>query len=466
MAALFARLARWREELAGTAEGEVPARLLDLSGLRLAWALRPNGLQAAANLEKAAETVRGEIEAEGRTFADAVQSLGDRLGQGEESDQGVSEEKADAVSILTIHKAKGLEAEVVVLAGMEGAVLREARGFQVLVDAQRGYGIQIGKDDANALFRELAERDRSHFLAEKLRLFYVALTRARRRLILVQSAHAHATSVKNNLWLPALEEGWGYEPGKPPPSVPGVAFRTVRPTPTRKAPLPEDEASLEAAVAAVEARRRLELAAPPRFATPSLLHADAPPPRTPRGGAPGREDSGSGAAFGTLVHRMLETWDFRSFGTLAGPLESFAREVAEENGVALEDLLSRARDLLRRLPETPCGERLLALAGRRVFRELPLLHQEAGITWSGVIDLLVPGGEPGGKDWLVVDYKTDRRLAPEEARRLYAEQLRLYGRAVESALKLPAPPRLELWLLDRGEIAEVASRETPARASS
>jgi len=162
------------------------------------------------------------------------------------------------------------------------------------------------------------------------------------------------------------------------------------------------------------------------------------------------------------VHRLLERWDFHAFESLEDALEGIAREVAEENGLALEDLLRRARTLLRRLPGTPCGERLRGLAGRRVFRELPLLHREAGVTWSGVIDLLVPGEDPGGKEWLVVDYKTDRGLAPEEARRLYGEQLRLYGRAVKSARKLAAPPRLELWLLDRGEVAEVAPRETPA----
>ncbi|MFQ5748910.1 MAG: UvrD-helicase domain-containing protein, partial [Planctomycetota bacterium] len=475
VAALLERLARWRRELAETAQGEVPACLLDLSGLRLAWALRPNGLQAAANLEKAAETVRVEVEQEGLSLGDAVQHLGDQLGQGEDSDQGVSEEKADAVTILTIHKAKGLEAEVVLLAGMEGAVVREAKGFQVLVDARQGYGIQIGKEEANKLFRDLAKRDRAHLHAEKLRLLYVALTRARRRLILVQSAHAHKRSVKDNLWLPALEEGWGYEPGKKPPQVPGVVFRTVRPSPARWAALPADEESLEKAAAAVEARRRLGLAAAPLFATPSRLHAEAPPPRGPppggagggpRAGRQGREDPRSGAAFGTLVHRLLEEWDFRSFESLQAALEPRAREASETGGVPLEDLLRRARDLLRRLPQTPCGERLRGLAGCRVFRELPLLHREDGVTWSGVLDLLVRDPEQaGGGGWLVADYKTDHGLKPEEALKLYGEQLRLYGRAVQAALKLPALPRLEIWLLDRGEIAEVVPRETPVRAT-
>jgi len=57
--------------------------------------------------------------------------------------------------------------------------------------------------------------------------------------------------------------------------------------------------------------------------------------------------------------------------------------------------------------------------------------------------------------WAVIDFKTDR-LADDAARDAaaahYRPQLARYARALERALALDAPPRRELWWLERGEV--------------
>ncbi|HKJ25891.1 MAG TPA: hypothetical protein VKB65_13785, partial [Myxococcota bacterium] len=58
-------------------------------------------------------------------------------------------------------------------------------------------------------------------------------------------------------------------------------------------------------------------------------------------------------------------------------------------------------------------------------------------------------------EWVVADYKTDRLgsdAAMRERAAHYAAQGGAYVRAVHEALGLDAPPRFELWFLDRGVV--------------
>jgi ATP-dependent exoDNAse (exonuclease V) beta subunit len=74
----------------------------------------------------------------------------------------------------------------------------------------------------------------------------------------------------------------------------------------------------------------------------------------------------------------------------------------------------------------------------------------------GAIDLLYRDPEDGA--WVVADYKSDRVASEAEMQERaarYADQGGAYLRAVREALGLEAPPRFELWFLDRGERLEV-----------
>jgi superfamily I DNA/RNA helicase/RecB family exonuclease len=89
--------------------------------------------------------------------------------------------EGDAVRILTAHRSKGLEWDVVVIAGVQEGVWPDLRlrgsllGAEELVELSAG----IALDGTQAATAALS----SKLLAEERRLFYVAVTRARRKLV-------------------------------------------------------------------------------------------------------------------------------------------------------------------------------------------------------------------------------------------------------------------------------------------
>ena len=95
---------------------------------------------------------------------EAQQIPGDTL-----ADQGV---RGEAVRLLTAHRSKGLEWDVVVVCGVQEGGWPDLRRRSTLLDSER---LDVGG------LREPA--DRAGLLADERRLFYVALTRARRRLV-------------------------------------------------------------------------------------------------------------------------------------------------------------------------------------------------------------------------------------------------------------------------------------------
>jgi superfamily I DNA/RNA helicase/RecB family exonuclease len=95
---------------------------------------------------------------------EAQQIPGDTL-----ADTGV---RGEAVRLLTAHRSKGLEWDVVVIPGVQEAVWPDLRKRSTLLEAER-----LDRDG----LREPS--DRAALLVDERRLFYVALTRARRRVV-------------------------------------------------------------------------------------------------------------------------------------------------------------------------------------------------------------------------------------------------------------------------------------------
>jgi ATP-dependent helicase/nuclease subunit A len=95
---------------------------------------------------------------------------------------------SDAVRLISIHRSKGLEFPVVVLAGLGARFNLQDAGDLVLLDSEFGLAPKAATPDGCARFPTLpfwlAERRlRARRLGEELRLLYVALTRARDHLI-------------------------------------------------------------------------------------------------------------------------------------------------------------------------------------------------------------------------------------------------------------------------------------------
>ena len=166
-------------------------RVLEHTGYDLHVLAMPGGQRRLANIRKLMRLGREHLAAHGpdlRGFLDlvALRSATWRP----DPDQGeapVESEALDAVRLMTIHRAKGLEFQIVCVADLGRAprwrseVLRVGRDGRLgLRLARPGTG---GRENALA-YDELGELRKEEEAAEERRLFYVAMTRARERLIL------------------------------------------------------------------------------------------------------------------------------------------------------------------------------------------------------------------------------------------------------------------------------------------
>ncbi len=158
---------------------ETVNRLLTATRAHAAFVLRPWGEQALANVLRVAELARTYEAAGGISFRGFVERLREEA-EGEAPEAPIVEESSDGVRIMTVHKAKGLEFPVVVLADITAGISGHPGRY---VDPERRLcALRLGGwqpwDVIDHEDEELA-RDR----AEGVRVAYVAATRARDLLV-------------------------------------------------------------------------------------------------------------------------------------------------------------------------------------------------------------------------------------------------------------------------------------------
>ena len=103
------------------------------------------------------------------------------------------ENVSGAVTIMSIHKSKGLEFPVVFLCGLSREFNRESLRAQVLCDQTLGLGLSVADTKNRIRYpaiskRAIAAKMLAESLSEEMRVLYVAMTRARDRLIMTYGA--------------------------------------------------------------------------------------------------------------------------------------------------------------------------------------------------------------------------------------------------------------------------------------
>jgi ATP-dependent helicase/nuclease subunit A len=147
-----------------------------------------DGRRRYANMRKLARLARSYEELRGPDVEGFVRFVADQEALGARELEAVAEEEgADAVRLLTIHAAKGLEFKVVIVAdaGRDKAT-PSADEILALSDGRFGFRVAdpVTTKRRGAFDYELVkEARRTEEEEEKLRLYYVAMTRARERLI-------------------------------------------------------------------------------------------------------------------------------------------------------------------------------------------------------------------------------------------------------------------------------------------
>lgn len=404
--------------------------------------------QTAANLGKYRRLARAANESRGATLkefiAEVVRSMGDDSLQ--EGESPLADEQLDAVRILSIHKAKGLEYGTVFVADMGGRTGRGgASKATCRVDWSSGrVGLRLEGSRAADLamaFIEKGEKERDE--AEALRLLYVAMTRAKNELYLLGGA-APGSSASFSEFLSGvgawprkfqpLDEfrphdklGLGFEARDL--ARPGAAD-AVAAAAAREEPVLDGKALAAAWSGRFSEGRRA--AASHVFTSPTAYLKEAPKATlaeefaAPLRRGRSREEA---ALVGEVCHRVLERWDFVRGGNLLGEVARARASLSRRHmGASWDAICSEAGGVLQNFLASSAAK---TLGGCEILgREMPFVFPHEGKVVRGSIDLLC---RQGGRLW-VVDYKTDARRAKTAKSSPYRRQGAVYVEAVRRSL--------------------------------
>jgi ATP-dependent helicase/nuclease subunit A len=196
VAQLYETLARLNVESRTLPIGAAVAHVFDALPVEVLAACHFHGEQAVANLAKLKQLAQALGRAGLITLKGAIRELEKRvLDVKEEGESVLAEENLDAVRIMSIHKAKGLEFPIVILAGCHtGTEGRHNADAESLFDWSTGLtGLRIGQvNDLASLY--IAEKIRQRSAEEQKRLFYVAMTRAREHLVISCAPNSRRSS--------------------------------------------------------------------------------------------------------------------------------------------------------------------------------------------------------------------------------------------------------------------------------
>ncbi|MEW5868855.1 MAG: UvrD-helicase domain-containing protein [Chloroflexota bacterium] len=419
---------------------DVLKRYLDSTGYRAILASVPEGARMRRNVDKLlADAHRSRLVGVG-DFLNYVQTLRDvGLREGE-----APVEAGGAVQLMSVHKAKGLEFPLVVIAdaayehrGGLGKTLLDGNG-NLLID------VRDAASEQHAVVWQLASlEDADKEDAEDRRLLYVACTRAKEKLLI----NGHAKLLKSSApglkgWLKRLGDVIGLgeisvdENLAFPhalkfdlvesadaiactlyPSEPGAEQDSLEsPVMPELLEIPRSDAAWPDLVAPL-------LPPPLKAADDKIRSREADPPqRVWRVVPKSKRAVGPAWVVGKLVHEALRYWRFpdERFDDFIRP---FALEAGLTDPAEMRATLHEVRRLLERFRAHPlCAE----IESARRYHEVPYVSA-AG---PGIIDLLYQTST----GWVIADFKTDAVRSEAEARELirsqaYDQQVQRYAQA-------------------------------------
>ncbi len=403
-----------------------------------------HGEQAVANLRKTRDMAESLADRPHLTLTGFVDLMMTRVSeQPDEAESALAEESLDAVRVLTIHKAKGLEFPVVILPGLHQGSKNLRKGPSIHHDwSSRCYSLQMGgRSNLGALLvgMKMAAREE----AEQRRLLYVGMTRARDLLVLSggQTSKPGHDTVLSLLGEAMTDEATPSEDNR-------ICIGTSRLTRvTTEAPVavrrrrqePLSAMVQKPALGPILIRRRARKVewetsrTTPRRLTPSSLPDRKPEALAFRAGT-GREANLS-RLIGISAHAVLEQWDFTGPLAAIGAIieQALRRTVAQDH----PELMAAVREDL-----TLLFERFLSSEPYKMLQRATVLGREVpfvmplgeGQTMEGVIDLIY---RLDGRIW-IADYKTDDVALADVPSRVdrYRPQAESYAQAVATALGL------------------------------
>lgn len=389
-------------------------------------ALKPQGVYRLEALRKLTDYIRA-LEDGGASLAAIVRLLNSETFLKTVGETDTGDSSADRVSILTFFKAKGLEYPVVLLYDLAGGG-RDAQ--HIYYDRTAGrFEFSMRENLCTTGYGTMKEQNHLRQQREELRLLYVAMTRARDRLVIPL------------YWLSASKKepagfqkflSMHYQVGANDQPQPANSRSTVidiggfdlqrRPREQLVIDLlqPFSTQAVTSAKQQLEAwqerhsqaLRRLDRAQ--LFGTASGLKARDFKKPSQQGG------SARGARFGSCIHDILERIDNPDcYG-----LKALTKDLGAKYGLS-DTEIAQAHELIHNLLSAPQFRRYFTDA-EQILRELPFSVLLDDVLFEGKMDLvIIKDGQP-----TILDYKTDHGK-PDDLINRYSSQARIYAKALE-----------------------------------
>ncbi|MBV9481523.1 MAG: UvrD-helicase domain-containing protein [Acidobacteria bacterium] len=458
-------------------------QLLTATRAHAGFVMRPAGEQALANVLHIAELAR-QYESRGAvSFRGFLEELIEAAEEGKQPEATIYEEGSEGVRMMSVHRAKGLEFPIVILADITCKIARDDPDRHL--DAERRLcAVKLAGWTPQDVVEHAAE-EHGRDLAEGVRIAYVAATRARDVLVVPvigDDPTGSGPQIAESWWVAPLYSAlYPAEPKRANPAracmCPDFGIDSVLKRPDGE---PANETTVRPGAHGFGAGasaynvvwwdpKTLDLGKAPSFSIrqQELLEKgndDVVERRLEhyqrwkqeredllsRGSVPGicfetaseraksripvagdvqvieisREARPVGPRFGTLVHTILA-----SIALDAGEVDIAATAQLEGRilGAPYEEVRAAVTTVKAAL-QHPLLERARESAARgECYRELPLTWCANGVLIEGVADLVF--GDHQG--WSVVDFKTDQELATELER--YRRQVLIYAAAISKA---------------------------------
>ena len=414
-------------------------------------------------------------------------------------------ENEDVVRIMTTHKSKGLEFPVVFVLGMGRGMNPRSLNAPLLMHAQLGAGLScidtaLGSERDTLLRRAIRVVAAREQLAEEVRILYVAMTRARERLILIgdtrkkempalwkrgnQAASLRAMRTGLDMVCPLLVQA-GAACTIPEEEIEadgsrwrifahlGGAIKEREPRSDEKImhmlaklkSTPVEDKKLDMLLSYMpeyggKAVRKTSVS--------TVIRDEKRAAQLEQDGYAARETEiirlprfmqdrqMTGAQIGTAFHRMMRMLDLEALRATADMAREIARQMEQmkADGVVTQaEYAAVPARMLVRFFASPLGVRLLR--SRRVEREWAFTYRRETAEGEiqlvqGVIDCCF---EENGK-WVLVDYKTDSPSDVPGAIARHRPQLEIYADALERITHTPVQERI-LYLVRAGAGVQV-----------
>jgi ATP-dependent helicase/nuclease subunit A len=406
----FKRLQEYKGIINKNKPAAAAEMIIEKSGIIPLALSEEEGLTKAGNIYKAIELLKNFEVEKIETFYDLIKNMEEMLKNKEIESMSLLVSKKNVVRLMNLHKAKGLESPVVILADPMGEIRyfepqyhisrtggKKAKGYFSIVRTASNYNSEIlgiPPDWSSKL-----EEEKKYAEAERRRLEYVAVTRAKN--ILAVSTYREGEKAK--AWEILYDSLESAKEMKVPKNIDPIgieAFDISKSAWDKEKDKIKD--NLNRISCASYSINKVTSEAKENFIFT---------------GSPG----GKGAKWGSICHKAIELASKGYYGKLQDLIKKW-KDDTEIDTKGADELTA----LVDRFRKSSLWERIMSASQK--FFETSFAYGINGDISYGVIDAVFKANSK----WIIADYKTDDFEDDQERKAVYLKQLELYKKYWES----------------------------------